>query len=101
MPHGGVDDGIEPLHRVGVAEYPRAETRTVERPVGAQHPVAELGGDRREHRRAGLLHVANDLVRVDDDRAVLGEATGDRGLARGDASGEGDEWHASSMPWRA
>ena len=60
--------------------------------------VAELRGDRREHRGSRLLHVADDLIRVDDDGTVLGEATGDRGLSRGDAAGERDEGHESRMP---
>ncbi len=91
-----MDDRVEARHSLRVAEHERPEARAIERAVLAQHPVAEPAaiaastGDL-------LLHVADHLIRIDDDGTVLGEAVGDRGFARGDASGEGDEWHASSM----
>ncbi len=91
-------DRVEPCDGIRVAEHAAAERGAVERTVFAQHPVPEFGCDRGEHGRARPLDVADDLIGVDDHGAVLGEATGDRGLAGGDASGEGDEWHASRMP---
>jgi hypothetical protein len=93
-----VDDRVQPLHRRVVAEHAAAEHCTVERAVGSQHPVAELVGDRSEHGRPRLLHVADHLIGVDDDRAVLGEAPPDRGLPRRDSAGEGNERHATRMP---
>ena len=68
------------------------------RAVAAQHVLAELRRDLGQDGRTGLLHIADDLVGVDDDRAELAEAAGDGGLSGGDASGEGDEWHDSRMP---
>ena len=94
----GVHDRVEPPDRVHVPEDARPERRTIERPVGGEHRSPELGRDVGEHRRSRALHVADDLVGVDDDCAPFGEPRGDRGFTRGDATGECDKRHGTRMP---
>ena len=58
-----------------------AELLPVERAVGAEHARAELRGDGREGRLAGLDDPAGELVGVDVHRAVLDQSPGDGGLS--------------------
>ena len=49
-----------------VTEDDAPESCTVERPVRSDHVFSEAPGDRLQHRCPGALHVADDLVGVDD-----------------------------------
>lgn len=92
-----VHDAIEVLQGLRVGEDDRGDHGAVQRAVGCDDLRAEALGHPRQHRRAGLLQVADDGVRVHDHRAPLGEQRADGGLAGTDTTGEADEDHRATV----
>lgn len=92
--HRRVNDRVQSRHSVMVTEDASPERRALQRAVCRDDVVAEFRGDGVEDRRSGPLDVAHDGVGIDDDGSVRGEASGDRGLARGYSPGQSDERHA-------
>ena len=68
-----MDDGVEVVQRLVVVEDDRRQRRPVELAVVAEDVRPEAVDDAIEHRAAGPLQLAHDLVGVDDDRAPFGE----------------------------
>ena len=67
--HRRVDDGVEGVERRLITHHLAAQRGAIERPVGREHVDAEPLRDRGQHRAAGRLGLARQLVGVDDRRA--------------------------------
>ena len=89
--HRGVDDLVQIGQRLGVAERFGCDRGTVQLAVRPDDLGAETFGQRDQDRRAGPLHVADDLIGIDDHRPTGGEHRGHGRLPRTDAAGQTDE----------
>ena len=90
---GRVNDRVDLLQCIGVREHDLCDGWTIEFAVGVDHLIAESLRQRDQNRRTRTLHVAHDLVGVDDDRAAGRQHLRHRGLARTDTAREADEDH--------
>ena len=89
----GMDDPVECLHRVGVAEHTGGQRGTVERAILADHIAAEPFGNRVEDGRSGPLHVTHDLIGIDQHRTTVHQHLADRRLPGADAAGQSHQDH--------
>ena len=90
---GRMDDGIQRRAFGRIGEDDATERGAIERAIAAEHGRAPAIADRGEGRPSGFHGFARENVRVDDERALLGESCRHGGLARGDVSGEADDQH--------
>ncbi len=86
-----MQDRLEPGSRRRVAEHEAAQTRAVERAVGASKRRAERRQHGRVPRLSGGGQRVGEAIGVGDIDAERGEGVGDGRLAAADASGEPDD----------
>ena len=90
-----MQDGLEPLQRLGVRKYQFAQARPVELAVRGQQLLIERLQNGVKTRRTGLHGAPRELVRADHRHARSPPDLRDRRLARCNVPGQRDTQHVS------
>ncbi len=100
---GGVGDGVEGGHRLGVGEGQRGQRGTIDGAVRRQDAGPEPVDERLVGRPAGDDHLPGDAVGVDEDRPPVHQELPHRRLARPDPAGQPHRQHGATRrgaSWR-